>query len=108
MRPGFLLRVALPIALGVLLAFWFVADDHEPEAQVTPSCAGFVLASGIVTSSGDHELRGTPASVEVGGYTLIVPSPDLPTWQRVVEAHQQAYELVLRPVASRELLRVTR
>lgn len=107
MRPGFLLRVALSIALGVLLAFWFVSDDHEPEAQIAP-CAGFVLASGIVTSSGDHELRGTPASVAIGGLTLMAPSPDLPTWQRVVEAHGQAYELVLRPVVSRELQRVIR
>jgi hypothetical protein len=79
-----------------------------PVVGMTSTCPGFVLASGVVTASGDHELRGTPASASIGGYTLMVPSPDLPTWPRVIESRDQAFELVLRPVKPRAMERIER
>lgn len=33
MRPGFLLRIALPVALGVFLALWVAQGDTSPMAD---------------------------------------------------------------------------
>jgi hypothetical protein len=103
----------------LLVSFLVLSKAQETESALgsfplpipvgmTQPCPGYVLAVGVVTSSGNHELRGRPASVEIGGYTLMVPNPDLPTWLRVIEANGHAYELVVRPVKPRVLNTVKR